>query len=83
VTFGDYEITQSSVTGANAGRFTATLKNSDTKFTTNQGAPKGDVIIDLKGSAGGDVDAVLVIKVAKQTDHNFFGEIDHPIHIKN
>jgi hypothetical protein len=83
VTFGDYEIIQSNVTGTNAGRFTATLKNSDTKFTTNQGAPKGDVIIDLKGSAGGDVDAVLVIKVAKQSDHNFFGEIDHPIHIKN
>jgi len=81
-TFGDYEIIQTSVTGADAGRFTLTPKNSDTKFQTNQGAPTGDVIVDLKGSAGPNVDALLVIKVAKQTDHTFFGEIDHPIHIR-
>jgi hypothetical protein len=81
-TFGDYEILPLSITGANAGRFTATLKNSDPKFTTDVNSKTGDVIIDLKGSAGANVDAVLVVKVAKQTDHNFFGEIDHPIHIK-
>jgi hypothetical protein len=80
--FGAYEVLPLSVTGDPGNRFTVTLKLSDPKFTTDINNPTEDVIIDVKGSLGVNADATLVVRVAKQSDHTVFGEIQHPLHIR-
>lgn len=76
-------ITPITVEGPAANRFTVTLK-SPLSFIPGEanGIKSGKVIVDIKGSAGANVDGTLVIKVKKDSDPTNPGVIEHPLHIK-